>query len=92
MDPHERTKERTRRFPFFKHIALCKPRGSATVMRFAGYVVIYPWIRGRQPTAKVLLAPTTYQVISAHMPRNDNIKRSRTFELVHFGCQFLHQD
>ena len=26
------------------------------------------------------------------MPENDNIKRLRTFELVHFDCQFLHQD
>ena len=44
------------------------------MMRFESKIVIYPWIRGRQPTAKVLLVLVTYEVISAHMPRNDDIK------------------
>ena len=44
------------------------------MMRFESKIMIYPWIRGRQPTAKVLLVLITYEVISAHMPRNDDIK------------------
>jgi hypothetical protein len=67
-----------------------KPRGCAMVMRFSGNIVIYPWILGRQPTAKVLLALVTYEVVSAHMSRNGNINRLRTFQLVHVNCQFLY--
>jgi hypothetical protein len=38
MDPHERT----RRLPIIHGVALGKPPGRVTVMRFAGYIVIYP--------------------------------------------------
>jgi hypothetical protein len=55
MDPHQRT----RRFPIIDRVALREPRGSATVMRFTGKIVIYPWIWGGQPTAKVLLVQVT---------------------------------
>jgi hypothetical protein len=88
MNPHQRT----RRFPILHGVALRKPRRRATVMQFASHIVIYPRIWGRQPTAMVLLASVTYEVISAYMPRNGNIKRPQTFDLVYFNCQFLHQD
>jgi hypothetical protein len=88
MDPHQRT----RRFPIIDAVALGKPGGRATMMRFAGDIVIYPWIWGRQPTAKLLLAPVTYEVVSAYMPRSDYINGLRTFQLIHFDSQFLHQD
>ena len=88
MDPHERA----RRFPVIHGITLRKPRGRATVMKFTGNIVIYPWIWGRQPMAEVLLALVTYEIVSASLPRNSNIKRLRTFQLVYFNCQFLHQD
>jgi hypothetical protein len=88
MDPHERTS----RFPIIDGVALRKPCGCATVMRFAGKIVIYPWIWGRQPTAKVLLSLVTYNVVSAYMPRNRNFKRLRTFDLVYFNCQILQLD
>jgi hypothetical protein len=78
MNPHERT----RRFPIIHGVALRKPRGRATVMRFAGDIVIYTWIWGRQPAAKVLLAQVTYEVISAYMSTDGNIEQLRTFELV----------
>jgi hypothetical protein len=58
MEPHKRT----RRFPIIENVTLHKPRGRATVVRFAGKIVIYPWIWGGQPTAKVLLALVTYKV------------------------------
>ena len=51
MDPHERTS----RLPYLEHVALSKPSGRATVMRFAGKIVIYPWIWSGQPAAKLLL-------------------------------------
>jgi hypothetical protein len=88
MNPHERT----RRFPVIHGIALGKPRGRSTVMRFTGDIMVYPWIWGRQPMTKVHLALVPYDVVSAYMPRNSNIKRLRTFELVYFNCKFLHQD
>jgi hypothetical protein len=88
MDPHERT----RRLPIIHDVALRKPRGRATVMHFADRIVINPWIWGRQPTTKVLLALVTYQGVSAYMPRNDNFKKIRTSQLIHFDCPFLHQD
>ena len=88
MDPHERT----RRFPFIDRVALRKPGGRASVMRIAGIIVIDPWIWGRQPTAEVLLLLVTYKVVSAYMSRNGNIEGLRTFELVYFNCQLLHQD
>ena len=88
MDPHERT----RRFPITHSVTLRKPRGRAMVMRFAGKILVYPWIWGRQPTTKVLLALVTYKLISAFMPPNSNIDRLRTFELVDLVYQFLHQD
>jgi hypothetical protein len=88
MDPHQRA----RRFPIIDGVTLGKPGGRATMMRFAGDIVIYPWIWERQPTAEFLLALVTYEVVSAYMPRNGKIKKLRTFELVYFNCQFLHQD
>jgi hypothetical protein len=56
------------------------------MMRFTGDIVVYPWIWGRQPMAKVLLALVTYEVVLACVPRNSNIKRLRTFQLVYFNC------
>ena len=55
MEPNERT----RRFPIHEGIALLKPRGRAMEMRFEGNIVVYPRIRGRQPTAEVLLELVT---------------------------------
>jgi hypothetical protein len=62
------------------------------VERIAGNIVIYPGIWGRQPTAKVLLALVTYEVVSAHMLIDANIEWLRTFQLVYPNYQFLHQD
>ena len=88
MDPHKRTS----RFPLTHGVSLRKPRGRATVMYFARKILVYPWIWGRQPIAKVLLAQVTYEVVSAYNPGNGNNNRLRTFQLVHFVYQFLHQD
>jgi hypothetical protein len=85
MDPHERT----RRFPIIHGVALRKPRGRATMVRFAGDIVIYRRIWGRQPTAKKFSALVTYKVVLAYI---GNIKKLRTFQLVCFNRQFLHQD
>jgi hypothetical protein len=63
MDPHQRSC----RFPIIHGIALRKPRGRATVMRSPGDIVVYPWIRSRQPAANVLLQPVTYDVVSAYI-------------------------
>jgi hypothetical protein len=62
------------------------------VMSFASDIVIYPRIWGRQPTAKLLLAPVTYEVVSAYMLINGCTRGLRTFQLVQFESQFLHQD
>jgi hypothetical protein len=88
MDPHKRTS----RFPHFEYVALSKPRRRATVVRSASHIMIDPRIRGRQPAAKVLLALVTYEIVSVHVSTNGNFKGLRTFEPVHFDCQFLHQD
>ena len=55
MDPHEGTG----RFPIFDRVAFRKPRSRAVVMRFLSNIVVYVWIRRRQPNAKVLLQPVT---------------------------------
>ena len=86
MDPQKRTS----RFPLSHGVALRKPRGRATVMRFAGEILVYPWIWSGQPIAKALLALVTYDVVSAYDPGNGNNNRLRTFQLVHFIYQFLH--
>ena len=87
MDPHERAS----RFPAIHGITLRKPPGCTMMMRFACKVVIYIWIWGRQPTAKLLLELVTYKVVTVYMPQNGNIKTLRTFQLVCFDCHFLHQ-
>jgi hypothetical protein len=87
VDPHERT----RRFPITDDIALRKPRGRATVMRFAGDILVYPWIWDRKPTAKYLLKLVTYKVVLTYMPRSCNVE-VRTLDLVYLKCHFLHQD
>ena len=61
------------------------------VMRFTGDIVVCPWIWGRQPMTKVLLALVTYEVVSAYVPRNGNMNSVRTFQLVYFDSQFLHK-
>ena len=88
MYPHERTC----RFPVFDAVALRKPSGRAMMMRFPGDVVVYPRIWGGQPTASLFLQLVTYGLVSAHIPRNVNIIRLRTFELVYFNSQLLYQD
>jgi hypothetical protein len=61
------------------------------VMRFTGGIVVCPWIWGRQPMTKVLLALVTYEVMSAYVPRKGNMNSLRTFQLVYFNSQFLHK-
>jgi hypothetical protein len=78
--------------PFLEHIALCKPRGSATVMRFASDVVIRPRIWGGQPTSDILLQLVTCKVDSAYTSQNDDIVGVRTFDLVDFHCYLLHHN
>jgi len=55
MDP----KKAASSLPLLEHIALCKPLGSATVMRFAGDVVVRPRIWRGQPTSNILLQLVT---------------------------------
>jgi hypothetical protein len=88
MDP----KKAASPLPFLEHIALCKPCGSATVMRFASDVVVRPRIWRRQPTSNILLQLVTYKVDSAYTSQNDDIVGLRTFHLVDFHCYLLHQD
>ena len=88
MDPQERTCH----FPIIYSVALRKPPGHAREVCIAGNIVIYPWIWGRQPAAKVLLTLVTYEVVSVYMLVNGNIERLQTFQLVCPNHQFLHQD
>ena len=74
MDPHERTS----RFPYIEYIAFSKPRGRATVMGLASNIVVYPWIRGRQPTANVLLQLVTYKVVSVYTQEHEEVTNVRT--------------
>jgi hypothetical protein len=55
MDP----KKAAGPLPLLEHIALCKPSGSAIVMRFAGDVMVRPWIWRGQPSSNVLLQLVT---------------------------------
>ena len=87
MDPHKRTL----RFPFFEYVAFDKPPGRTDVMRFAGNILVYPRICGRQPTAKILLRFVTYEAVSVSAPRID-IGGLRTFHLVHINCYLLYED
>jgi hypothetical protein len=85
MDPHERT----RRFPIIKGVAFGKPRGRAMVMHFASQIVIYPWIWGRQPSAKAFLALVTYKFVSAYIPEmtvSRSYERSISFTLRANSC------
>ena len=41
---------------------------------------------------KLLLQLVTYGVLLENSPGKGNKKRLRTFELVYFHCQFLHQN
>ena len=68
MDLHKRTLQ----FPFLEYVAFGKPRGCTTMVRFAGNILIYPRICGRQPTAKVLLRFVTYKAGSASAHRIGN--------------------
>ena len=65
MDPHKRT----RRFPIHEGTALLEPSGRALVMHFEGDILVYPRIRGRQPTAKVVLELATYGIVSVYTPK-----------------------
>jgi len=55
------------------------------MMRFASNILIYPRIWSRQPTAKLLLQPIAYKVLSASIPPDRDIGGLRTFDLVHIG-------
>jgi hypothetical protein len=88
MDP----KKAASPLPLIQHIALCKPRGSATVMRFAGDVVVRPWIWRGQPTSNILLQMATCKVDSAYTSQNDDIVGLRTFHLFDFHCHLLHHN
>jgi hypothetical protein len=89
MNPHERTL----RFPFFENLALRKPCGRVAMMCFASNILNYPGIWGRQPTAKLLLQLIIYKKFQS-LYHESNIAGLlvRTFDLVHFNCQFLHKD
>ena len=69
-----------------------KPGGSATVMGFAGKIVIRPRVWWRQPTSKLLLQLVAYKVVSSYKPRNRNVSSPRTFHLIDFHCYVLHND
>jgi len=88
MDP----KKAASPLPLLEHIALCKPRGSATVMRLASDVVVRPRIWRGQPTSNILLQLVTYKVDSAYTSQNDDIVGLRTFHLVDFHCYLLHHN
>jgi hypothetical protein len=60
-------------------------------MYFAGDIVIYRWIWGRQPTAKVLSALVTYEAASAYticpeMMILRGYERSNLFTLAVSSC------
>jgi hypothetical protein len=43
-------------------------------MRFAGNVVIFPWVGWREPTPHVLLQAVTYQTIMVNSGKSSNDK------------------
>ena len=88
MDP----KKAASPLPLLEHVALCKPRGSATVMRFAGDVVVRPWIWRGQPSSNDLLQLVTYKAASADTSQNDDFVGLRTFHLVYLHRNFLYGD
>jgi hypothetical protein len=51
----------TVRFPFLKHVTLCKPRRTSTVVIPPSNVVIFGWVRRREPTSDILLQLLAYK-------------------------------
>ena len=70
MDPEERAWARF--FPFSECHAIKEPRPGIFVSRFAGDVVIFPWIRGREPFSNItpqLVTCQTNSVLHAAMQK-----------------------
>jgi hypothetical protein len=59
------------------------------MMQFTCNVVIFPWIRGREPFSKVFLQLITCQVISVLPVRDANVENSLTFRLVLVTRKFM---
>ena len=66
--PEQRT--RSRCFPFQERAAVDEPRPGLVVPRFATDVVIFPWIRGSQPTSNLTQQLVTCQSLSV-LPSNN---------------------
>jgi hypothetical protein len=50
-----------------------EPRRGPFMMQFAGSVVIFPWIGGRQPMVNILLQYVTCKAIAVISGRNGNV-------------------
>jgi len=67
MDPEERT--RSRFLPFRERRAINKPRPSLAMSQFSGDVIIFRWIRGREPFLNITQQLGTCWIISAQRYR-----------------------
>ena len=52
------------------------------MVQFACNVVVFPWIRGREPISKVSLQLITCQVLSVLPVRDANVENILTFRFV----------
>jgi hypothetical protein len=71
MYPEEGTWSRF--LPFRKRGAVNEPCPGFAVLRFAGDVVIFPWIRRREPSSNIDPQHVTCQIVSAVPHNNANI-------------------
>ena len=61
------------------------------MVQFTCNVVIFPWIRGREPISNISLQLITCQVISESVlpVRDANVEKSLTFHLVLVARKFM---
>ena len=73
VDPQEGT--RSRCFPFRERVALKEPCCCTAVPQSEGVIVIFPWIRGREPSSNISPQLVTCPRISALPDSNGNAWR-----------------
>jgi len=73
VDPQEGA--RSRCFPFRERVPLNKPRRCAVVPQSEGVIVIFPWIRGREPSSNISPQLVTCQTVSALPDSHNNVWR-----------------
>ena len=66
-----------------------EPFCGPSLARVAGNVVIFPWIRWREPTLNILPQLVTCQTISVFSVRNE--KNELTFRSVYITRDLLHE-